>query len=336
MIEKIKKYKFSIGIILISLIYFILTSVQSLRFGYPAVDDDYYILHSAMSILEFHWMGGFQGRTLSKGPGAPIFIAISNAIGLTLTQAQFLLYIGASILFVYVLKKVIKSDLLRIIIFCFILFNPLMYSDALLSVYRDNVNCSFLLYVISCIFGIFFNYKEDFKKIIPYMIGFGIFGSWMAITREETIWISPLIICSVIITCLFIIFDKECLQKKKKILLYIIPASIYIVVILVICTFNKIAYGEFVRIEQNTRAYKSFIKAISSVDVKEPDLTVPVPKEAREKLYEVSPAFSELKDTFDGASGNNLSKYGRNSNEIETGWLMWTVFAALNEHRIFC
>ena len=154
----------------------------------------------------------------------------------------------------------------------------------------------------------------------------------MALIREETMWIAPFVFGSSIITILFIIFDKNCADKKKKILLYLIPICIYIIGVLGICTLNKIAYGEFVRIEQNSKPFKDFEKAISSVDVENPEITIPVPKEAREKLYEVSPAFSELKDTFDGNSGKNLSQYGRNPNEIEAGWLMWTIFAALNEH----
>lgn len=332
MLEKIKKHKFAISIIFISLIYLILTSVQNPNFYYYSGADDYLVLHEAKSILDFKWLGHFWGRTLSKGPGAAIFIAISNFIGISFIKAQFLFYIGAVILFVHTLKKVIKSDFLRIIVFIVVLFNPIMYDVNLLRVYRDSINSSLLLYVVSCCFGIFFNYREEKKKIIPYMIGLGIFGSWMAITREETIWISPFTIGSGVITSLFIIFDKECKDKLKKVLLYLIPICIYIVVILGICTLNKIAYGEFVRIEQNTKAYKDFQKAVSSVDVENPILKVDVTTEAREKLYEVSPSFSELKDHLEtDDSTRSFKTYGTIPNEIENGWFMWAIFGALDD-----
>ncbi len=80
MLEKLKKYKFLIGIILISLIYIILTSVQNPNFAYEANDDDYFVLSSAESILNSKWLGSFSAKTLSKGPGAPIYLAIVNFI----------------------------------------------------------------------------------------------------------------------------------------------------------------------------------------------------------------------------------------------------------------
>ena len=80
MLEKIKKHKFLIGIIAISLIYFILTSVQNPIFIYYADCDDYLILTGAKGILDLNWLGDFYGKLLSKGPGTAIFIAIVNII----------------------------------------------------------------------------------------------------------------------------------------------------------------------------------------------------------------------------------------------------------------
>ena len=107
MLEKIKKHKFLIGIIVISFIYLLLVNVQNPYFAYEATDDDYYILNTAKSILDFKWLGIYNGRTLSKGPGAPIFIAIVNLIGLTYSQAHFLLYLGGSILLIYTLAQIV-------------------------------------------------------------------------------------------------------------------------------------------------------------------------------------------------------------------------------------
>ena len=331
MLEKIKNNKFKIGIIFISLIYFVFTSVQNPIFYYKAGYDDLYMLASAMFMLDLDWLGPFSGVTLTKGIGTPVFIAIANTLGLTFLQAQFLLYLGAAILFVNVLKKVIKSDFVRLILFFVILFNPVIYDVELLRIYRDSINSSFLLYVVAFSFGIFFNYRENIKKIIPYMIGFGIFSTCMAITREEAIWIAPFTIGSSVITCLFIIFDKNCLDKLKKILLYLIPITIYILTIFVICLLNKIAYGEFIRIENNSKPFKDFMKAVSSVDVENPNILVPLPKEAREKLYEVSPSFSELKDYFENGGGSEFADAGSVEGEIENGWLSWAIISGVHE-----
>ena len=207
-----------------------------------------------------------------------------------------------------------------------------MYSLDLLRVYRDSIYSSFLLYVVGFAFEIFFNYREKVKTLVPYMIGFGVFSTWMAITREETIWISPFVLGSSVITILFIIFDKECLNKKKKILLYLIPLFIYLVSIFCVCLFNRIAYGEFIRTEGSSAPYKNFVKAVSSVDVENPIISVPLQKEAREKIYKVSPSFSELKDVFEGEKGKIFESYGRIEGEVEEGFFSWEVICALGDH----
>ena len=48
MLKKLKQHKFLIGIIFISLIYIIFTSVQNPYFAYEANDDDYFILTGAI------------------------------------------------------------------------------------------------------------------------------------------------------------------------------------------------------------------------------------------------------------------------------------------------
>lgn len=334
MIEKLKKNKFLIGIIIISLIYLILTSVQNPNFNYNLKDDDVLIVESASSLLNFKWLGDFKGSLLAKGIGAPLFIAIINIIGLKFTQAHFLFYMGGAILLAFVLKKIIKNNFVNLLVFTVILFNPMIYSSDLLRVYRDGIYASSMLYVIACVFGIFFNYKEEVKKLVPYMIGLGIFGTFMAITREETLWIAPFVLGSGIITSLFMIFDKKCEKKKTKITLYLIPVLIYLITIIFNMTMNKIYYKEFIRIEENTKAFKDFVKAASSVDVENPDIRVPISKETRQKLYEVSPSFQKLRLSFDNPNEIGFEQYGVSNYEIEDGWLMWAVFYALDNHNL--
>ena len=228
-------------------------------------------------------------------------------------------------MFVHVLKKIIKNDFVRLIIFTFILFNPIIYCTELLRVYRDNFYSSLLLILVCCAFGIFFNYKEKVRKIVPYMVGLGIIGTWMAITREETIWVSPFIIGSAFITSLFIIFDKKCQNKLKKILLYLIPIIIYLITIFIVCLFNKIAYGEFIRTEQSSKAYKNFIKAASSVDSKNTNIKISITKEARQKISEVSPSFKKLDKHFEIWEKNGIVE-----GELEDGWLMWAILYSMD------
>lgn len=73
------------------------------------------------------------------------------------------------------------------------------------------------------------------------------------------------------------------------------------------------------------------MKAVTSVDVEEPNILVPLSKEARAKLYEVSPSFTELKQYFEEGGGTEFAKHGDIDGEIEEGWLSWSIFAAVQE-----
>jgi len=330
MIEKIKKNWFTISIVSIIAIYMILVSVQNPKFIYFAGYDDLYILNLAESFLNLDWLGLYNSVTLTKGIFSSLFIAFSNFLGIPLLIGQSIFYVGACSLLVYTLKNIIKNKFFCVLLFIIILFNPIMYSDSLLRIYRDNIYSSLLIYLVACAFGIFFNYKEKPKNIVGYMFGFGFSLTAMAICREESIWIAPFVLGSSIITILFIIFDKQVSDKFKKISLYIIPIVIYTATIIVICFMNYRCFGEFIRNEFSSLPWKNFLKAASSVDVEKTYLTVPLTKEARQKIYEVSPSFKELEPYFEGDSGNGWAEHGDIPNEIEGGWFQWAMVGAMD------
>lgn len=141
MLEKLKKHKFIVGVILLSLIYFILTNVQNAVFIYGDNLHEY-----------------------------SLFVKISNVIGLTLTQAHFMFYIFASILFIYSLKSLVKNDFVKLIIFFVVLFNPIIYSANLLEDTKYSFYPSLMLISISGIFGIILNYNKKSKKALIYLI----------------------------------------------------------------------------------------------------------------------------------------------------------------------
>jgi len=326
MIKKLKKNKFLIGIISIIIVYMILVSVQNPRFFYYSPNDDQYILGLADSLLDLKWLGKYNSVTLTKGIFSPLFIIFSNFLGIPLLISQSLFYVGACVLFVYVIRKnVIKNDWINIILFLIILFNPVLYSKSLLRIYRDHIYSSLLIYLVACAFGIFFNYKEKPKKIIGYMLGFGFSVTAMAICREESIWVAPFVLGSSIITILFILLDKQVKDKFKKISLYILPIIIYAVTIVIICFINYKYYGKFMKNEFSSSTWKNFLKAVSSVDVEKTYLTVPVTREARQKLYEVSPSFKELEPYFEGDAGDGWALNGAIPGELEAGWFQWAM-----------
>lgn len=162
------------------------------------------------------------------------------------------------------------------------------------------------------------------------MIGVGFSITCMHICREETIWVSPFVLSAIAITILFIVLDKDCLEKTKKLLLYLIPISIFVIIIFVICLFNYIAYGLFTLNQYSGKVWNNVMGAITSVKVEKEYDSVPVSKEAMQKLYEVSPAFNELKEYFETPQDVNWYAYGQVEGEIEEGWFSWAFIAAVD------
>lgn len=163
---KIKRNKFILGILLIFAIKMILVSVQNPIFFYTAGNDDAFVLGTAERILSMDWLGKYYSLTLSKGIFTSCFIALSNILGIPFLMAEHLFYAGACLLFVNVIRKLVNNDGVSLILFAVLMFNPALYSVQLLRVYRDYVYASLLLYLVSCLFGIFFNYKEKWTKLI--------------------------------------------------------------------------------------------------------------------------------------------------------------------------
>lgn len=115
---------------------------------------------------------------------------------------QEIFYDIAIIFLLLVLSKRIKSKIGLLIIGIILLFNPVMFSTELIRVYRDGIYTSLIIFLIAFTIGLFFNRKENFKKVILYQIGLGLTVSAIYLCREEFIWVVPYLIGTVIITIL--------------------------------------------------------------------------------------------------------------------------------------
>ena len=75
-----------------------------------------------------------------------------------------------------------------------------------------------ILFFIAFSFQIFFNYKNKINKLVAYSIAFGITFAAIYLCREETSWLFPYLGVAICISLRFIIKDKECKNKGKRII----------------------------------------------------------------------------------------------------------------------
>ena len=285
--------------------------------------DDRLFVSAAENVLSNNWLGTYNDKTLSKGVSGVLFIAVSSKLKIPFLLAQQILYFMACILIIIMLSTVIKNKSILFLIFVILLMNPISYSDAFSFVYRDGLYTCLIMFLIAYSFRMFFNYKEDIKKLILYSILFGVTYGLIYLCREETISLTPYLICAGFITLSFIIFDKECDKKIQRVLCVLgIPLIVSVIMITTVSSINYKYYGRFITNDFTSRDFKDAYGAITRIKQKNYIKRVPLNKESREELYKLSPTFKELKPFLEG---EGKKYFNEPINDYQEGFLYWAV-----------
>lgn len=324
-----KKHITIIIAILITIFQIYLISLQPINTKVASTYDDVLMIEQASSILKGNWLGDYNCLTLVKGPFTPIFMAVANACNIPFLIAQDIFYIIACVFLLYVFKDMIKSNTLKIIALVLLIFNPIIYSTELCRAYRDGIYLSLIIYLIAFSFAVFLNKKETITKIIWYYIGLGFTLGSIFLCREEFIWLIPYLTIFAITTIIYTIKDKNILQKKQRILLFIIPIIIATLMVIVVMCLNYRYYGVFQLNQYWGKEFKAAYGALTRIVPEEKINKVPVTTECLKKAYEISPKCMELKEYFD----NELKEWARcgdgGLDQIQGGYFHWALIRAV-------
>jgi hypothetical protein len=134
----------------------------------------------------------------------------------------------------------------------------------------------------------------------------GFLFSFFWFTREESLWIVPLLFMGLLFLCNN---KSSCFLRFKQsigsISLALITMSAFAFSVYALTCINNHCYGSPVTLEVKSSPFKKAYGAL--LRVKHDDfkdiIAIPVPREVREKIYKVSPAFRELKPFFKGSRG---------------------------------
>lgn len=329
----LKKHWLKIVIIIFFIIKCWIVSIQPIMVkGYS--HDDALFINSAINLVEGNWLGVYNDTILSKGITGILFLSIGYKLNLSYLFMEQLLYFIACISFVKMLKHITKNKIILLISYVILLFNPISFSDAVSFVYRDGIYISFILLLISLSFEVFFRYKNKLRNLILYIFLLGIDLAAIYLCREETIWILPYLILAFIITILFIIFDKSCKDKIKRIsCILLIPLSIVSIYTLIISSINYRYYGRFITNDFTSKDFKDAYGALTRIKPTNYIKRVPLNGEERKKLYKLSPAFKELEVYLEGKSElvyrHEINQNGNTYIDYKEGFLYWAVREAV-------
>jgi hypothetical protein len=317
-----RRIRMALGVIA-SLLYIIVRAHTPISVHAESIHDDQLFMSMGQRIARGHWLGAYNQMTLIKGPGYPLFLAANAWLGtsLALSEALFLaLGVG---LFFWLFARM--SRMFNVAMFGYIatLWMPAPYLERIM---RDCIYPGQMLLVLA---GMAASLYIDMPRKHRYAcaLSTGLVLGWFSLTREESIWIAPGL---AVIALLSFLHPRNRQSVRPFVLAPLAVISIgYGITQVTFSCINKIAYGSFVRVEINSSPFKDAMAALQSVEVGKQIPYVPVSKQAREAIYQVSPSFSQLKGYLDPSTGSpwqfGCHFYPETCGDIAGGWFIWAV-----------
>lgn len=319
-------YRFSFNFFLLCAAFFyvaIYTHVPISLQLYQSYDDALFI-KLGECIANGHWLGPFNQLTLAKGAGYPLFLAVSSWSGASVTFAQAVFYAAATTLLSSVTYKITRSRLFSILVFLLVLFNPNVFQERIL---RESIYTSQTITLFCMTWLTLFGAAKQFKLLIP--VAAGLMLGWFWITREEGLWMLPGIA---------LLFLAKFLRHRLaglRIAATIHHAGLYLAsflfVLLVVGLINFWHYKAFVGVDMKDPSFTAAIQQLQRVHVGTGIPYVPLSKESRERLYQLSPDFAVLKPTLDPIGGSNPSVgsecwiWPSACHDLSAGQLIWQI-----------
>lgn len=300
--------------------------------------DDLFYARASQSIIRGQWMGLYGEYTLIKGPFYSFFLIFSFLTGFALYLNETLFYIGACLVLYFAVEPIIKNRWLRFLLLTIMLFLPSSMPNWFhLRVYREFVYFSLTLYVTAFSIGLLLRSNRKLATLIVWSVGLGLSMGAFLLTREEGVWILPILVL-LLICCLFKVWKGN---RENPILRTIILVSTIIIWYLptvIVSWLNYSHYGYWGVTEQLDAEFNRVLVNLGRIETEYWHPSIQIPKEARLAAYEVSPSLNQFQEQIeryvdswnpadDGAMALKprwfLDQYGNGGDEIGNGHFLW-------------
>lgn len=288
------------------------------------LDDDALFTTHAASIYTGHWLGPYDLRTLVKGPGYPLFLALNAALGLPITFSQALLYATACGLLVRSLCRLGWSPALAVSLLAVILFHPSVFP---VQIIRDDISPAQVLLIMVCMLESLF-LQAGLPGRLVWAAAAGFCFGWFWLTREDALWIVP---------ALAVLCAGRLWQCRRRAAPLLASFAVFALATasgwLAVATINRACYGSFTEVDFDTGAFAQAVQALQRVRVGPAQAYVPVPKKVRVAIYAASPAFASLAPYLEGP-GQGWTQFGceqmpSTCGDIAGGWFAFALRSAV-------
>ncbi len=312
------------GAILVAAVYLIIAGTMPVSLlMYQGYDDGLFI-RLASNIAQGDWLGPYDQMTLVKGPGYPLFLALNSFTGIPINIAEPGLYLISCLIFAYVSLKLFNNRkwTFFLVIVCILLCPSLYISKGRIT--REFFYASISLATIALWINITICNHRKFVIIHSIFAGIILFIFW--ITREEAIWIIP----PMIVITIFAIVQSSASGWRKLLgpalanaTIALLSAAIFAGVVK---SVNLAMYGSPDIVEMTNADFQRAMRQLQRVGALYDRAYLPVPKEAREKIYAVSTSYASLRDYLEGRPNTATCKLlPETCGDIAGGWFMWAL-----------
>jgi hypothetical protein len=285
-------------IILVMLRILLITGIPKILIYGP--HDDLFFAKAAHFIIHGQWMGPYTQMTLIKVPFYSFFLIYSLLTGLPLFLNETIFYTLACIVTFYAFSPLIKNRWLRLLLFIIVLFAPAsLIIGNNLRVYRSYVYISITLFVVAFSIGLFLRLDKRIPSLLLWSIGLGVSMGAFMITREEGVWIYPVLFL-LFIMCIIFIWGRKLDYKIWRSFLVVLPVILWYIPIIIISSLNYSYYGFRGTTEQLDPYFIRVINVLGRIETSTAwHPAVQIHHEALAKAYEMSPLMNSLKDAIE-------------------------------------
>ena len=315
-IDFLKKNWFILSIIFLCVLRFLFTCNLPSFYLFRLNHDDGLYVDWLYSLIKGNYLGKYCARTLIKGPVFAFVLLFSVIYKIGFSGLFSILYISSCLYFLSSIKNIIKEKKYLIVIFTFLLFNPVTFSQDLFQrLYRNSISITEFLFFIGAVIKII---TLDNKKVLNNIL-LGIFISLMFLTREDNIWVYPIL--------LFLPIYQIFKYKKIKYLLYsIIPILILSLSLNIVSFINYKKYRVYTYNEIQKSEFHNTFKKILQIKDDDKIHMVSVPRSTIYKLALYTKTFNFTKEEIDLLYYQyNYYEYESTKGEIYNGNIVWNL-----------
>jgi hypothetical protein len=298
----------------------------------PAAHDDRLFLEQAASLLAGRWLGPYSQFALMKGPMYPFFVAAVFLLGVPLFAAQHLLYALACWLVVRALRPLVPGRCLGAVLFAVLLFNPITFDGPrLMRVARQDLLPAEVLLLVAGFVALYARRAGPKRTLAPWAVLAASVLPAFWLTREDGVWLLPCVGILWAAAAAAVWFGRQP-DRLARLALVALPALGWVAGMGAVSAVNFRHYGLFTTCEFRRPEFKAAYGALLRVEPAAWRIGVVVPREARERIYAVSPAFAELRPTLEGpvgegwaAASQGMTHLPAADHEFAAGWFVWAL-----------